>query len=180
VTAMLYSLQFFALSAEKLAGQMANSPGKLLEKLRRRLKRELKSNACAIESIAAAAEAICRGDVPVDAPQPYFDALYALLDACAEPAPLSGFEFGSCDYLDQVGIWAWTQKESPPFPLPRKKHPPPEFGFLSTLLMREVVLPGIADLPPNGDVQLARNQFEEAVESIADDDLDLITYFTVW
>ena len=65
-------------------------------------------------------------------------------------------DFKHIDFLEDVGIWPWTQQEKPPFPMPRCKHPPPGFGFLSTRFMRDVVLPGLPNLPPCGSVERFR------------------------
>ena len=177
---MDYSVLFFALSGDKFAKQLADPSEKLLKKARRGLARKLKSDPEALESIESAAEAICRGEVPDEAPQEYFDALYTLVDAAGERIDLGTFQFGTCLYLEACGIWPWTQQETPPFPLPTTRFPPPEFGFLPRSFMADVVLPGITDLPPNDDVQLARNQFSEVVESVVADNLDLVAYYSVW
>jgi hypothetical protein len=184
---MLYTVQFFALSAEKFARQMQRSPERLLQMVRRRLENESKDDSDAIEPILSAAVAICRGDLPKDAPQLYFDACYALVSAVGEPIRLGPFcDFRHIQSFEDTGIWPWTQQKSPPFPMPRASELP-QFGYLPAEFMREVVLPGFARLPPcrskspiGNWCQLARNQFHEMVQSVSADDLDLVCYLSVW
>lgn len=176
---MQYTVLLFAVSKEAVARQMIDSSEEVLRKTRQFV--EQKSDAPdAVEPIMAAAEAICRGQLPADASQPYFDAFYAIISVLGERIELDSFQFGSIVYLEDVGIWPWTQQEVPPFPLPRTKEELPQFGFMSCEFMQNVVLPGIDELPPSTVGQRARNEFAEVVESVVDDGLDLICYCSVW
>jgi hypothetical protein len=65
-------------------------------------------------------------------------------------------DFRHIDFLEDVGIWPWTQQETPPFPMPLSKQPPPGCGFLSVQFMQNVVLPGFDRMPPCGSVERLR------------------------
>lgn len=178
---MLYSVGFYALSGEAFAGELRKPSAKLKDKLQRFLKKRLKSNKDAFDDITAAAESIFRGRIPKNAPQDFFDAFFAILNVTTENIPVSSFnDFNYSAFLDEVGIWPWFQLEKPPFPMPRTKEGLPEFGYMSAAFIREVVLPGIPKLPPEEVARVARNQFAEIAESVSDDGLDLVGYFTVW
>ena len=79
-------------------------------------------------------------------------------------------------YLEAVGIWPWMRKYQPPFSVPRSKQPPPEVGFLSAEAIQNFALPAFETLPKTDDagVRHGRNEFQEVLESLADDDLDLL------
>jgi hypothetical protein len=177
---MQYSVLFFALSAERFATQMNDASSKLMERLRKKLRRELKSTPEHIVPIEAAARELCQGNVPPDAPQTFFDAFATLVTVFGEQIRLESFQFDTCLYLEDVGIWPWTQQESPPFPVPKTRQPLPQIGFLSSFFMQSEVLPGFSKLPPCSEGRLARNQFQEVVDSVVADNLDLVAYYSVW
>lgn len=177
---MQYTVSFFVVSAKEAAHQMSHSTSEVLEKARCFLDEWCKVPE-AIDPIMEAAERICQGNIPTNAEQPYFDALFTLLSVLGEHIVLGSFQFNNIPYINDVGIWPWTQYESPPFPLPRSEEPLPEYGFLSCERMKSVVLPGLERLPPSKLSGLkARNEFREIVESVVRDGLDLVTYFAVW
>lgn len=178
---MLYSVQFFALKGEKFAATLRKPPAKLQDKLKRYVERELKSDKEAIPPILAAAKSIFKGEIPKRSPQEFFDAFFAILNVSTERiCPDNLTDFKSDYMLYDAGFWPWFHEEKPPFSFPLKKEPPPEFGYMSNTLMREVVLPGVRKLPPCTDGRIARNQFAEIAESVADDGLDLVGYYTIW
>lgn len=178
---MLFSVDFYALSGEQFATTLRNPSAELKEKLQQFLQGRLTSNLKALPPIWEAAESIFRGEVPRNAPQEFFDALFAILEVTAEHISISSFQdFNYSGFLDDTEIWPWFEQDVPPFPMPRGAEIPPAFGYASVNLLREVVLPGIQQLPPCDDARIARNQFAEIAESVADDGLDLVAYFTVW
>lgn len=178
---MLYSVQFYALSGEEFARMLGTQPDEIRKEVDVYLDRELRDNIRAISPIRRAANSIFNGMIPKFAAQEYFDALFAILNVNAERISLAPLQdFKHYWYLDEAGFWPWFQQEAPPFPLPRAKEPPPEFGYASARFLRDVVLPGIPGLRPCDDAKVARNQFSEIAESVADDGLDLVGYFTVW
>lgn len=177
---MQYTVLFFAVKGEELSGRMTESIGEVLDQTRRCVEKSC-TEPDAIGPIMEAAEAICRGNMPDESSQPYFDAFLAILNVLGERIELGSFEFNTCLYLEDVGVWPWTQQENPPFPLPRSKEPLPHFGYMSRDFMHRVVLPGIDQLPPcEMGGHTARNEFAEIVESVVDDGLDLIAYYSVW
>jgi hypothetical protein len=178
---MQYLVVFFAASANNLAMELSESTSEVLEKARQFVE-EKSDDSEAAEKIIEAAEDVCGKKIPADAPQVYFDAFYAILSVLTERIALDSFEFGSCLYMMDLGIWPWTQQETPPILLPRKQDgTPPEFGYMSCDFMRKVVLPRMSKLPPSEmGCQRARNEFEEVVESVVSDGLDLFAYFSVW
>lgn len=176
---MQYTVLFFAVSAEQLAERMNEASDEWMEEIRHFVASE-SDDSDAVDAIVTAAKALCKGQIPADAPQPYFDAFYAIANTFGERIELESFQFNTCVYLEEIGIWPWTQEESPPFPMPRMNAPLPQFGFMSNDFLRTVVLPGMEQLPPSGMAREAQTEFAEVVESVADDGLDLIAYYYVW
>ncbi len=178
---MQYTITFFAASADELACRMRETSHEILERVRDYLE-----NACDnpkhIPSLLSAADAICIGKLPVEASQDYFDAFFSIMNTEAEVIAIPLFQFNNSAYIEDIGIWPWTQQCPPPFPVPKSTEElAPQIGFLSCAFMREVVLPGIELLPA---CQLggthARIEFGEVVESVVEDGLDLIAFFSVW
>ena len=173
---MRHSVYFFALNSVSVADQFAE-PATLLERMEERIRKANQFSDTEIADSIRLARQICEGRRPSDCEPGYFNALCWLLEMASEKVDIPGFVlFRGLSYLDSIGIWPWFQAESPPFPVPVCSAPPPEVGFLTCSRIASTVLPGIEQLPECSDQEedAARTHFQEVVETILEDGLDLL------
>jgi hypothetical protein len=133
-------------------------------------------NAAEADVTISACRQICSAELPEDCGVEYFDALCWLASVAAEPIPLPCFEVVRPIYFRAVGIWLLMRSHSPPFLIPRCRTSPPEVGFLPAQSVTATTRSKFDSSPVNGDpiVCDARRRFQEVLESLADDQLDLL------
>ena len=173
---MSYTLYLFAMNGEEFARRLADSAETLLVETRQRILDSRNYDEDDLAVVLEAARRVCAGDLPEDCDGDYFDALYWIGNVAAEPVPVGEFDSMKYWYLEAVGIWPWMRKYRPPFPVPRSRETPPEVGYLPAEAIRDFALPAFDALPKTDDavVRHGRNEFQEVLESLADDNLDLL------
>lgn len=137
--------------------------------------------AATIRVILSAAERICQNDLPVECGEEYFSAFRWLIELASERITICDFQdVRHLSYLEDIGIWPAFQRRTPSFPLPRNSEGYPSVGFLSRQDMPVFVSTGIQKLPQPLDpsivsyVQNARDELQNVVSSLIDDQLDLV------
>jgi hypothetical protein len=115
----------------------------------------------------------CDDDLEED---PEYTIAFCHLVACdAERIDLDWTKF---DYIKGVGVMKVVRRDVPPFPMPRVTQPPPEVGFLYASSIVDFAIPHMAELPPvKPTVQIGRDRFVEILESLAEDNLDLVVFY---
>lgn len=178
---MLYSVEFFSVDSIGLSNRLSRDTQSLVSKVKPWLRKRLKGKGKELDEILFAIEKIGVSEIPKNTPQPYFDALYAILNVYGEPITVRGLDsFNSCLYLEETGIWPWFDQDKFPFKVPKQKNSPPEFGYASANLLKNEVLPGLDNFETSEECQGTINSLEEIVESVVEDNLDLIAYYSVW
>ena len=182
---MSYAIYFFAMDAESVASQFRSARDELLQRVESHIREQNEAdderhyNEGQIRRTLAKAEAICERKLPEECAPEFFDALCWLAEVVGEKITIGSFlGFRHMQFLDEVGIWPWLLRSKPPFMVPVCKHAPPQVGFLSTDDIAKFALPAFAKLPaPRAhptEVNYARQEFQEVVESLAEDKLDLL------
>jgi hypothetical protein len=99
-----------------------------------------------------------------------------LAEVLGEKINIPSFNDFKAWFLDDIGIWPWLLRSPSPFAVPVCSDPPPQVGFLSVDDMQRLALPGFNQLPPAGypEVDYARQEFQEVLESLVEDKLDLL------
>lgn len=145
---------------------------------------EVRDKTATIRVILSAAERICQNDLPAECGEEYFAAFRWLIELASEHITICDFQdVRHLSYLEDTAIWSWFQKRTPSFPLPRNSEGYPAVGFLSQQDMPEFVSAGIQKLPQPLDpsivnyVQNARDELQNVVSSLIDDQLDLVAIF---
>lgn len=172
---MNYSIHFFANNATNL--MQATARGRLLNNVELKLRNQNQFKDEEILSTMTQAEAICQGNLPKDCDVEWFDAFCWIMDAMAEKIQISSFlGFRHLGYLEDIGIWPWMLRTKPPFAVPVCADPPPQVGYLSSEDMARIVVTGFPGLPAkrSREVAYARQEFQEVLETLVDDNLDLV------
>ncbi len=173
---MAYTVTFYAMDGKAFAAEMRESFGDLLGRIEARAS-EHSADAEAKRQVLAAAAAICRGDLPPECELEYFCALCWLAEVTSELVTVCSLQdFRHLSYLEEIGIWPWMLRRTPPFPVPRCQEEYPEVGFLSVEDIETLALPEFARLPQSDDREVlnARDDFRDVLESLVPDRLDLL------
>jgi len=138
-----------------------------------------------IQTTLEAASAICEGNLPSDCDPDFFHALCWLAELTSEKIDIPGFTlFRSLDYLESIGIWPLLQRSRPPISVPVCSDPPPEVGFITAGEITSTMLPCLklmenTETDDGPDVVDSRQKFSEVVESVAEDNLDMLAVLLV-
>ncbi|HUE74942.1 MAG TPA: hypothetical protein VMP01_29010 [Pirellulaceae bacterium] len=173
---MSYTLHLFAIDGRQFADKLGKSAEEVLKGVREKIFLEKRCDEASARPVLRAAERLCSGNLPVDCPIEYFDALCWLGVVEGEPVKLGCFDSMKYSYFDRVAIWPWMRRRSPPFSIPDSAETPPEAGYLSADDISGWALSAFDELPVTNDaeVMFARTQFREILESLAEDRLDLL------
>jgi hypothetical protein len=173
----MHSINFFGINTTTFVTQLSVAPGDLLGRVEARLRADKRVGEDGIRRTLKRVADISRNELPEDCDVNYFDALCWLLEVAGEKITIGSFEgFRRIAYLKEVGIWPWLLRSKPRFPVPVCPHPPPEVGFLPFEDIGRIALPGFERLPStdSADVRYARQEFQEVLESLAEEKLDLL------
>lgn len=174
---MSHSIHFFAVDVASIAQQFAISRNTLLSRVEDRLRGDDRFDEEEIQNTLAKAAAICGGDIPSDCEEGYFDALCWLAEVVGEKITIGSFlGFRRIQFLEAVGIWPWLLRSRPCFLVPARREAPPQVGFLGSDDIVAVAPSILDDLPATDSVEVsyARQEFQEVLESLAEDKLDLL------
>ena len=82
-------------------------------------------------------------------------------------------------YLDDVGIWPLFQSDTPPFPVPTCEDGLPEVGYMNRTSIKQHVESEFGQLCKcnNPGAEDARDELLGILESLAEDNLDLLAIF---
>lgn len=174
---MHYSIQFFGLDAKTIGTQFASTPTLFAQQVEQRLRDENQFSEEDIQDVMTKVTAICGGQLPKKCDAEYMDAFCWLMEDVAEKITIGSFVgFRHLQFLDDTGIWPWLLRSPPPFAVPVCENPPPQVGFISADEMERLAMSGTSQLPPADceEVNYARQEFLEVLESLSSDKLDLL------
>lgn len=173
---MSYTLHLFALDGQQFGDRMKISAEALVKNVGGRILAEKRCEPADAEPVLLAIRDLCSGRIPADCPIDYFDALCWMAATVGEPIKLGCFDSMKFSFFDRVAIWPWMRRGTPPFTIPHSVETPPEAGYLSVEDMTCQALSAFDELPPTVDaeVEFARGQFREILESLVEDRLDLL------
>ena len=175
----MYAVHFFELNANSVANRLRDSTELLVSNVREKIRLEGRFSEEDIESTVAKVSTICCGDLPVECDTEYFHALCWLSEVLGDKVNIGPFYcFKRANFLTETGIWPFLAS-SHPFSIPRSIENPPQAGFLTAKDMELIALPGLYALPPSDlyEANDARSEFIEVIESLSEDNLDLLAVF---
>jgi hypothetical protein len=178
---MGYSVHFFALHAADFGQQMVAAPQQIAERVAQRLRDQQCFTDREVQSTADKAALICQGELPRRCNSKFFDALAWIGEELGERIDVSSYQgFRRMSFLEEVGIWPWLLESRPSFAVPRCPEPPPQVGFLTAADMAKILDSGFAQLDPSvsKEALYAREEFKDILESLVEDQLDLLAILT--
>ena len=177
---MTHSIAFYAMNGQEFARELRESRQSLLDRLKQQIRRttpESEYDELGLQLVIDAANNICRGASLRNCGAEYFYALGWLAEIATERVAICSFQgFRDIGYLEEVGIWPCLLCSLPPFSVPACTEPLPQVGFLSVSDAKNCRIACLDHLPPSDDreVNKARLEFQEVLESLMADDLDLL------
>jgi hypothetical protein len=175
---MSYSVYFFAMDANRLAGQFTAERRSLLDRTEHRIREENQFAEEDIQSTMVNAASICEGRLPEDCDPEYFYALCWLAEVASEKVNIGSFlGLRHLSFLEETSIWPWMSRHPAPFPVPHNDESCPAVGFFPMADMEAfLALPESVRLPPSEDrdVLNARDEFCDVLETLIRDRLDLL------
>ena len=177
---MGYTVHLFGLDGKDFAERLVNDGKEILDQTRARVQKERRVSKGDLERGMEIAQAICNGELPKECDDDYFWVLCWIGDTVLERIPSSGLAgVNHFDYIEEVGVWPLLGRWKPPFPVPRSSEVPPAVGYLPREAMAETAIPELEQLPePGPDAANARRTLIEVIESLDEDELDLLTVIT--
>ena len=174
---MSYSVYFFALDAKCVANQFVATPKALLNRMEQSIRDQRRFSEDDIQSTVAKAGAVCLGEIPKNCDAEYFHALCWLAEVAGEKITIGSFlGFRHGQFLRDIGVWPLFLRSGAPFAVPLCAEPPPQVGFMDAAAIGWFAITGFDRLPTSNcaEVNYARQEFQEVVESLAEDKLDLL------
>lgn len=178
---MGYTITFYAMDSQAFAQRLRESPDGLLEKIEQKLREQSPEDEAAWKTLLDAVRAVCDGKLPDPCGWEHFYALGWLAEVTAERVPICPFrDFNHLSYLDDIGIWPWLERFTPPFPVPHCVEDVPKVGFLPADQIESFALPEFERLPTTNDRDVinARDEFRDVLETLVPDGLDLLAILT--
>lgn len=174
---MSYSVYFFGLDAKEIAAQFVAAPRPIISRVEELIRGKRHFSEEDVQSTVSKAAAICENRLPESCDVEYFHALCWLAEAVGEKISISSLlGFRHIQFLEDTGIWLWLMRSRPSFSVPVCNHHPPQVGFINAEDMERFAIPGISRLAPADRVETnyGRQEFQEVLESLASDKLDLL------
>ena len=169
---MSATVRFFAMNTDAVKSRLADKAS-VVDLVMKRL--ETESSEDEVETRQTLTELV-EGSCPEECSEKHFCLFGAILNALAEEIEIPVFVcVRGLSIVDEIGIWPWFQSSQVPFSVPTTSAPPPEVGLMTLAEIKTVFESGFDSLPPcSFDSEQARVEFKDVLETLIEDQLDLM------
>ncbi|MCA9111045.1 MAG: hypothetical protein KDA52_13925 [Planctomycetaceae bacterium] len=177
---MHYSIYYFAVDSETISQRLKQQAEEIASEVVERMKAHPDFSPQREKVCHDLAKNICLGHLGTDEPHEEINILCWICEIVGEKIDMPPFNlFNRLAYLDDVGIWPLFQSDTPPFPVPICEEGLPEVSYMNHTSIKQHVESEFGQLREanNPGAEDARDELLGILESLAEDNLDLLAIF---